>query len=115
MLDSDTGEVIIFDSRAFWGHNEVDLGSWRAPRYKMGRPFFREYRRAMGLSEPQEDWEDRNALYAVYDLVNGRIKVHLPTAGSRYDLLVSALYAKDLKFRKMMTNPAAFVLVYLLI
>jgi len=84
MLDTDTNAVIIFDSCAFWGHNEADLGSWRASRYKMGRPFFKEYQKAMGISEPQEDWDDRNALYAL-----------------RYDLLVSALYAKDLKFRNM--------------
>jgi hypothetical protein len=25
MLDADTGEIIIFDSCAFWGHNEADL------------------------------------------------------------------------------------------
>jgi protein-ribulosamine 3-kinase len=65
MLDNDTNRIIIFDSCAFWGHNEADLGSWRAPRYMMGRPFFREYQKAMGISEPQEDWDDRIALYAL--------------------------------------------------
>ncbi|KAL4746266.1 hypothetical protein BDW72DRAFT_185231 [Aspergillus terricola var. indicus] len=84
MPDSDTQSIIISDSCAFWGHNEADLGSWRAPRYKLGRPYVREYHRVMGISEPQEDWDDRNALYAI-----------------RYDLLVSALYAKDMKFRNM--------------
>ena len=66
MTDVDTDKIIIFDSCTFWGHNEADLGSWRAPRYKLGRPFFREYQKAMGLSEPQSDWDDRNALYAMY-------------------------------------------------
>lgn len=86
MPDSDSGEVMIFDSCAFWGHNEADLGSWRAPRYKMGRPFLKEYQRVMGMSEPQEDWDDRNALYAI-----------------RYDLLVSALFpnTNGIKFRNM--------------
>jgi protein-ribulosamine 3-kinase len=65
MLDASTGKVVIFDSCAFWGHNEADLGSWRAPRYKMGRPFFRHYQKTMGMSEPQVDWDDRNALYAM--------------------------------------------------
>ena len=32
MLDSDTYEVIIFDSCAYWGHDEADLGTWRAAR-----------------------------------------------------------------------------------
>ena len=65
MPDADTNEIIIFDSCAFWGHNEADLGSWRATRYKMGRPYFKEYQRVMGMSEPRYDWDDRNALYAM--------------------------------------------------
>ncbi|KAK7416889.1 hypothetical protein QQX98_004947 [Neonectria punicea] len=65
MADNDTGNIIVFDSCAFWGHNEADLGSWRAPRYKMGRPFFKEYQKEMGISEPKGDWDDRNALYAL--------------------------------------------------
>ncbi|CAF9913063.1 MAG: hypothetical protein ALECFALPRED_008620 [Alectoria fallacina] len=75
--DVHTGEILIFDSCAFWGHNEADLGTWSAPRYRMGRPFLEEYQRIMGRSEPQGDWDDRNALYAL-----------------RYDLLVSALFPK---------------------
>ena len=70
MRDSDTNEIILFDSCAFWGHNEADLGSWRAPRYRMGRPFLKEYMKVMGISEPQEDWDDRNALYAMYAVKN---------------------------------------------
>lgn len=65
---ADTNKIMIFDSCAYWVHNESDLGSWRAPRYRMGRPFFKEYQRAMGILEPQGDWDDRNALYAVYVL-----------------------------------------------
>lgn len=65
MLDADTDEVMIFDSCAYWGHNESDLGSWRAPRYRMGKSFLREYQRHVGMSYPEEDWDDRNALYAM--------------------------------------------------
>ena len=75
--DAQTNEICIFDSCAFWGHNEVELGSWRAPRYKMGDPFMKEYQRLMGMSEPVDDWDDRNALYAL-----------------RYDMLWSALFPK---------------------
>ena len=87
MSDNYTDKIIIFDSCAFWGHYEAELGSWRAPRYKMGPIFLKEYQEVMGISEPQEDWDDRNALYAL-----------------RYDLLVSALSPKTeygYKFRKM--------------
>lgn len=85
--DAHTGEILIFDSCAFWGHNEADLGSWRASRYGMGHPFLEEYQKVMGISEPQGDWDDRNALYAL-----------------RYDLLVSALFPNTdhgYNFRKM--------------
>ena len=66
MLDSDTQEVIIFDFCAYWGHNEADLGTCRASRYKLGQPFIKEYRKVMDKSEPQADWDDRNALYVMY-------------------------------------------------
>ncbi|KAK4694508.1 hypothetical protein P7C71_g3089, partial [Lecanoromycetidae sp. Uapishka_2] len=65
MPDAATGEIMIFDSCAYWGHNESDLGSWRAPRYRMREPFLKEYRDLMGMSDPEEDWDDRNALYAM--------------------------------------------------
>lgn len=65
MPDADTDNIMIFDSCAYWGHNESDLGSWRAPRYRMGKPFLREYQRLIGMSFPEEDWDDRNALYAM--------------------------------------------------
>ena len=65
MIDADTDRIVIFDSCAHWGHNESDLGSWRAPRYRFGRPFLKQYQKQMGLSPPEEDWDDRNALYAL--------------------------------------------------
>ena len=65
MPDADTGEIMLFDSCAFWGHNESDLGSWRAPRYRLGELYMSEYQRVVGISEPLADWDDRNALYAV--------------------------------------------------
>ncbi|KAL1608520.1 hypothetical protein SLS60_003462 [Paraconiothyrium brasiliense] len=65
MPDADTGEIMIFDSCAFWGHNEADLGPWRAPRYRLGEPYLEQYKKVMGKSEPEADWDDRNALYAL--------------------------------------------------
>ncbi|KAL8787817.1 MAG: hypothetical protein Q9213_002004 [Squamulea squamosa] len=81
--DALTDEPIIFDSCAFWGHNEADLGSWRAPRYRLGRSYMKEYHNHIPISAPVEDWDDRNALYAM-----------------RYDLLHSALFPKQPKFRR---------------
>jgi protein-ribulosamine 3-kinase len=65
MADANTDEIVIFDSCAYWGHDESDLGVWRAPRYRLGLPFRREYQKQRGQSAPKEDWDDRNALYAM--------------------------------------------------
>ncbi|KAI9781780.1 MAG: hypothetical protein M1839_005773 [Geoglossum umbratile] len=65
MPDASTEEPIIFDSCAVWGHNEADLGTWRSPRYRLGKPYIREYQKHMPVSPPVEDFEDRNALYAL--------------------------------------------------
>ena len=64
--NGNTDEITIFHLCAYWGHIESDLGSWRAPRYRMGKPFLIEYRRLMGLSYPEEDWDDKIVLYAMY-------------------------------------------------
>jgi protein-ribulosamine 3-kinase len=65
MPDADTNQIILFDSCGYWGHNESELGPWRAPRYRLGRPYMKEYQKIMGMSEPHADWDDRNALYAL--------------------------------------------------
>jgi hypothetical protein len=62
MLGADSGEIITFDSCGYWGNNELNLGSWPAPRYRFGRPLLREYQKAMGMSEPHGDWDDHTAL-----------------------------------------------------
>ena len=63
--DVNTDTLMIYDSRAMWGHHECDLGTWKAARFMLGPPFIEEYQRQMGWSEPQEDWADRHALYAL--------------------------------------------------
>ncbi|KAH0536564.1 hypothetical protein FGG08_006572 [Glutinoglossum americanum] len=74
MPDAETEEPIIFDSCAFWGHNEADLGTWRSPRYRLGKPYIKEYLKHIPVSAPVEDFDDRNALYAM-----------------RYNMLVSTM------------------------
>lgn len=83
-LDAETDQLLIFDSCAYWGHNESDLGPWRAARYRLGRPYMRDYHKRIPKSLPEEDWDDRNLLYAV-----------------RYDFLISALFPQDARFREM--------------
>ncbi|KAI9688309.1 MAG: hypothetical protein M1820_010269 [Bogoriella megaspora] len=81
-LNVNTEDIVIFDSCAYWGHNESDLGVWKAPRYRLGQPYLKEYQKQMGLSAPKEDWDDRNTLYSI-----------------RYDLLHSAMFPKETEFR----------------
>ncbi|KFG81158.1 hypothetical protein MANI_006915 [Metarhizium anisopliae] len=63
--ESSTGDPWIFDCAAYYGHNEMDLGIWRAERHQLrSKVYRREYLRNMEPSEPEEEWDDRNRLYS---------------------------------------------------
>jgi protein-ribulosamine 3-kinase len=64
-IDMHTREPVLFDSCAFYGHNEVDLQAVGHPRYVLGIDFVNMYREEVGASEPQEDFYDRHDLYAM--------------------------------------------------
>lgn len=40
----------------------------RDPRYKIGLEFVDLYVKEVGASEPIEDFDDRNALYSMYEI-----------------------------------------------
>ena len=63
--DVETDKLMVYDSRAMWGHNECDLATWRAARFSLGPAYVSGYQKKMGISEPQGDWMDRHALYAL--------------------------------------------------
>ncbi|KAI0023784.1 Fructosamine kinase-domain-containing protein [Xylariomycetidae sp. FL0641] len=64
--DSETGDPWIFDCAAYYAHNEMELGIWRAKRHGLSAEIYRqEYRRHFEASEPKEEWDDRNLLYSV--------------------------------------------------
>ena len=63
-MDVDTQKPVVFDPCPFYGHHEMDLQCMRSPRYNIGRNFINEYVK-VGASEPREDFDDRNALYAM--------------------------------------------------
>ena len=61
------GKVYIFDSAAFYGHNEMETGNWRCYYNKIASPvYISTYLRFNPPSEPESEWEDRNRLYSVY-------------------------------------------------
>ncbi|KAK7962011.1 uncharacterized protein PG986_002836 [Apiospora aurea] len=77
-----TNELVMFDSCAYWGHNEADLGICRNPRYKLGPAALREYFQHVPMSEPTADFDGRNHVYAM-----------------KYYALLSIMYSKDTRFR----------------
>lgn len=64
-IDMDTEKPVLFDPCPFYGHNEMDLQCMRDPRYSIGLDFMNLYKDVVKASEPKEDFDDRNALYAM--------------------------------------------------
>ncbi|CAJ2500692.1 Uu.00g035450.m01.CDS01 [Anthostomella pinea] len=63
--DSENGDPWIFDCAAYYAHNEMELGIWRAERHQMRAEVFREeYLRNFKASEPKNEWDGRNRLYS---------------------------------------------------
>ncbi|KAF2649449.1 hypothetical protein K491DRAFT_721643 [Lophiostoma macrostomum CBS 122681] len=81
--DNATGQPIVFDACVFWAHNEYEVGTWRALRYRFGKSYIKAYQKHFPISVPEEDHDDRNALYSI-----------------RYDLHSSIAYSSSLRFRR---------------
>ncbi|KAI7774968.1 hypothetical protein LA080_007521 [Diaporthe eres] len=64
-IDRDTQRVILFDSCCCYAHNELDLGMMREPRYRFTCEHASKYLESMRPSQPEEDFDDRNAIYAM--------------------------------------------------
>lgn len=46
----------------------VDLGCWSLVRSKFGRKYWAAYRDQCPISQPEEDHDDRIALYSMYEI-----------------------------------------------
>ncbi|KAK8034307.1 hypothetical protein PG993_009302 [Apiospora rasikravindrae] len=55
----------IFDACSWYAHNEFEMAPWRPARQKMGKAYVNAYIQHFPPSEPTEDFDGRNALYAV--------------------------------------------------
>lgn len=63
----ETGDIYVFDSAAFYAHNEMEIGDWRCHYNKIhNKVYTRTYLRHYGPSEPREEWDDRNRMYCIY-------------------------------------------------
>ncbi|KAI5805311.1 Fructosamine kinase-domain-containing protein [Peziza echinospora] len=58
-------QPMIFDPAAFYAHNEYELGNWRPVRNRFQKAHFREYRKFVEVSQPEEEFDDRNLLYSI--------------------------------------------------
>ncbi|KAF2261550.1 hypothetical protein CC78DRAFT_535566 [Lojkania enalia] len=64
-VDAATDLPLIFDACSWYAHHEYELAPWRPTRHKIGKPYVTEYLKHFPISEPAEDFDDRNALYCV--------------------------------------------------
>ncbi|KAI0180633.1 Fructosamine kinase-domain-containing protein [Hypoxylon sp. FL1284] len=80
--DKKTGQPVIFDAACFRAHNEYELGVWRQDWNNINSAYRQEYHKHFPPSEPAEDCDDRNALYA-----------------TRVNLLDSILYKNEPEYR----------------
>jgi protein-ribulosamine 3-kinase len=52
-MDMKTGEAFVFDVCSFFGHNEYDIGNWRAPRHQLSTfAYIKNYKKCFPVSEP---------------------------------------------------------------
>ena len=64
-----TGKIYIFDSCAYYAHNEMDLGTLSVDHHRLrAKAYKREYLRHFEASEPVNEWDDRIRLYSLKEL-----------------------------------------------
>ncbi|KAI0347764.1 Ketosamine-3-kinase [Trametopsis cervina] len=93
--DLSSGEPVIFDPSAYFGHNEADLA---IARIFGGIPksFFHTYHEYLPKTEPEDQYELRGALYELYHYLNHTVMFGGSYAGSaeaRMDTLLKAVPA----------------------
>jgi protein-ribulosamine 3-kinase len=66
--DYETGEIYLFDAGAYYAHNEMEVAMWRGEVNKILRSkiYLKQYLSNIGVSEPVEQFDDRNRLYNSY-------------------------------------------------
>ncbi|KAK6063190.1 hypothetical protein SCUP515_12630 [Seiridium cupressi] len=79
-IDMETGDTVLFDPGCTYAHNEMEFGTashvcslfpWRCSWafYFNSHNYMRHYQRLIEPSEPSEEWDDRNRLYAIYPYI----------------------------------------------
>ncbi|KAF2968525.1 hypothetical protein GQX73_g5035 [Xylaria multiplex] len=112
ITDEDTEEGIVFDPSSFWGHNEYELGNWRPERNKFTRKYFNAYHSHIPKSAPEDDYDDRNALYAMRFNLNAATL--FPTQKVYLDMVIDEMRRLIQKFPDGYTghSPRADILAH---
>ncbi|OAQ71761.1 fructosamine kinase [Purpureocillium lilacinum] len=58
-----TDAPVVFDSAAFYAHNEYELGNWRPVRNRFNKAYFRAYAKHYPIAHPEAEFDDRIMLY----------------------------------------------------
>lgn len=68
----ENGEIILFDSGGFFGHNEFDVSTWRCVynHAAQAQLFTRYYQEYYTAAEPVKEWDDRSRLYSLKYIMN---------------------------------------------
>ncbi|KAL8643144.1 MAG: hypothetical protein Q9226_008426 [Calogaya cf. arnoldii] len=83
-MNVSTDLPVFYDATCIHAHNEMDLAPIRPVRHRMGKEYVKAYFRDFPISPPEEDQDDRNALYCL-----------------RWDMNCSTLYRGNLRYRKI--------------
>jgi len=67
-IDFETGDIYCFDASVYYAHSEMEVAMWRAKFCKIltSKVYLNAYLSRMGISEPAEQFDDRNRIYSVY-------------------------------------------------
>ncbi|KAF3007313.1 hypothetical protein E8E14_005157 [Neopestalotiopsis sp. 37M] len=85
--DKTTALPKIYDACSWYAHHEFEMAPWRPARQKMGKAYVEAYLKHFPPSDPVEDFDGRNALYAL-----------------RFNLCSSGLYPGNLNYREVVRN-----------
>ncbi|KAG4424638.1 hypothetical protein IFR04_002171 [Cadophora malorum] len=86
-VDTLTDRPLIYDPASFYAHNEYELGNWRPERNKFSRVYFNAYHSHIPKTYPEEDYDDRNALYSM-----------------RFNMQAAAMFPDVKSFRESVTD-----------
>ncbi|KAI0145456.1 Fructosamine kinase-domain-containing protein [Xylariaceae sp. FL1272] len=81
-ISKETGDNVVFDASSYFAHNEMEFGNWRSELNTFFRwkdpslkdliseetrvnPYITEYLRHFPMTEPVDEFDDRNRLYSI--------------------------------------------------